>query len=101
MTLLTAPVARERLQEFFDRVQPPGFWAPFREGQGAERGFGLRLGVSWAGSTALVLACVLLPGDLLFQDGAHLGAWLVVAVLGALAMKALPRLPSRDAAGGA
>lgn len=100
VTLLTPPVARERLQAFHDRVRPPGFWGPFRARERRGAAFTLRLLAAWTGSTALVLAAVLVPGDLLFADGAHLGAWLGVAAGGALLLAALPPLPSRDGPGG-
>jgi Na+/proline symporter len=100
VTLLTPPVATDQLKLFHDRVRPLGFWGPFRD-PAAGSGFlsGLRMVVAWIGATAFVLACVLLPGDLLLEDGAHVGLWLGIGGLGLLGLLAQPSLLSRHTPG--
>lgn len=93
VTLLTPPVDKSRLQAFHDMIRPPGLWGPVR-GSGPSQGWVLpRLGVGWLGATLLVVVAILLPGDLLLQDGAHVGALLGTAAVGAVLLFALPRQP--------
>jgi len=99
VTLLTPAVDREQLVAFYERVRPPGFWGPVR-GEARGPGWSLpRLGVAWIGSVALVMVAILLPGDLLLQDGEHLGALLGTAAAATALLLALSRRPSRHAAG--
>jgi Na+/proline symporter len=99
VTLLTPPVEAGQLRLFYERVRPIGFWGPLR-GPSEGSGWAIpRLVIAWIGATVFVLACVLLPGELIFSGGAPAGAW-VALVLGGLALLlAFPWKSSRDAAG--
>ncbi len=99
VTLLTPPVEREVLREFHDRVRPFGAWGPLREGRPPGRLDGLRIVTAWIGATAFVVACILLPGDLLLERGAHAGLWLAVGAAGLAGLLTQPGLLSRHTPG--
>jgi len=99
-TLLTPAEPHGHLQAFYDRVRPLGAWGPLRPA--AERGqlvTLLRVLLAWVGSTAFVVAAILLPGDLLLEGGAHAKTWLVVGALGLLGLFLRPSRLSRHARG--
>lgn len=99
VTLLTAPVDRERLVAFYERVRPPGFWGPVRGPRPGARSWVLsRLSLAWAGATLLLGAAILLPGNLLLEDGSHAVGLLGAGLLGALLLAAWPRDGARHAA---
>ena len=89
VTLLTPPTPMDRLEAFYRRVRPPGWWGPVRARLGAEagppRGFGRPL-LLWAVGTVFVYAALFGTGKLLllsFGPGLLLlgiavvsGAWL-------------------------
>jgi SSS family solute:Na+ symporter len=102
VTLLTPPVSREQLQVFHDRVRPLGAWGPLRRADAdpsAKTLTSVRILIAWIGGSAFVLACVLLPGDLMLEDGAHAGLWIGVGLGGAAALLLHPSLLSRHASG--
>lgn len=100
VTLVTPPVDRAVLQEFHDRIRPLGAWGPLRgPGQGPGRFAGLRVVISWIGATAFVISCILLPGDLLLEDGANLGLWTSVGLAGLVGLAVHPSVLSRHAPG--
>jgi len=64
VTWMTPPVSKEKLQAFYDTVQPVGAWKPFRRENSQNP---LRaLFVGWAGGVALILGLTL-----------GIGAWLL------------------------
>lgn len=96
VTLLTPPVDRDQLRGFVAQVRPPGFWGPV--GGGSPRLASTARGVvRWLSAVALVLAVLLLPGDLLLQGGRQAMGW-AVTMLAAGILLLLTR-PSRHAPG--
>ena len=100
VTLLTPPVEKEHLRVFHDRVRPLGAWGPLRsEDEGSALLASLRLVVAWLGAVLLVVSCVLLPGDLLLEDGANAGRWSLLALAGLAGLLLKPSRLSRHAPG--
>jgi solute:Na+ symporter, SSS family len=98
VTLLTPSVDRATLKEFYDRIRPLGAWGPLRTpGESHGRFAGLRVIIAWIGATAFVVACILLPGDLLLEGGKHTGLWIGVGVVGLLGLAVQPSVLSRHA----
>ncbi len=99
VTLLTPPVDKDTLQEFHDRIRPMGAWGPFRApDEDRARWAAPRVVVAWIGATAFVVACILLPGDLLLEGGANSGLWIGVGLVGLLGLSVQPSVLSRHAA---
>ncbi|NMB76004.1 MAG: Na+:solute symporter [Myxococcales bacterium] len=77
-TLLSKPVSREKLEAFYRRVRPGGFW-PFSGG-----GFGHRLWIAWLGGVLAIYCMMFLLGSLVLRDFEAVvwqGALLSVGVL--------------------
>jgi SSS family solute:Na+ symporter len=84
VTLLTPPVARERLVEFYRRVRPPGWWGPVRDSAGitgpASAGR-LKQGlVLWLLGTTFIYASMFGLGKLLLLEWTWGLAFAVLAV---------------------
>jgi Na+/proline symporter len=82
VALVTPPVSRDRLREFYRRIRPPGWWDPVREeGEvSPETGLAPRLFAAWACGTASVFCLLVGIGKVLLAEPG-LG-WPLVAVGG-------------------
>jgi hypothetical protein len=67
VTLVTAPEPRERLEAFFARARPPGFWAPVAGNRATEAVARLRNGLAATALAAFSLFCLL----------AGVGSWML------------------------
>ncbi len=75
-TFLTPPVPRDRLERFFERVRPPGWWGGL--GGAASRTAARRIGLAWVAGNCAVFGLMFGAGHLLLGRPA-LGAALVTA----------------------
>ncbi len=89
-TLLTAPVDRETLRMFYDRVRPPGWWRPV-----ARKGAPVPLGkdlVRWLVGTVALLGTTIGPLQLMIGPRMTGLVWCAVAAVGwAVVFADLPR----------
>ncbi|MBC8405843.1 MAG: Na+:solute symporter [Planctomycetes bacterium] len=79
VTLLTQPVASERLTAFTKKVRPIGFWGPYKDRSQPSRRIPVMAG--WLGGVTLIYSLLFLPGawlldrDMLpYEIGAIVGA---------------------------
>ena len=81
VTLVTRPVETERLEDFYRRVRPGGFWGPVAERAPEVRSDGIAwtIVMQWAAGVALIYGSLFGVGHLLF------GHLTEAAVLGAVA----------------
>ena len=97
ITFLTAPVPQERLREFFERVRPPGWWAPVARANGLEATrLGWRPWLAVGSSTLGIYGLLLGLGWLLLGKPAR-GLAAVAAGLAALAWAVMG--PARESPG--
>lgn len=82
-TFLTSAEPRETLRVFYERVRPPGFWAPVRSASGGAEGPKASRSVffGWALVAGTLLCLMLGTGKLLLGDGRAAGGFLGVFAL--------------------
>ncbi|WP_416864576.1 MAG: sodium:solute symporter family protein [Imperialibacter sp.] len=77
-TYLAPGTSKERLQSFFDKIQPNGNWRPFRKDW--NRGKLLLLVVCWLSAITMAYAVLFVTGSLIFKEWAPAGVYGLVAV---------------------
>jgi SSS family transporter len=91
VTLLTRPTDMKRLEEFYLRVRPSGFWGPVRRKLAAEgrlaavagmRGFGFLEILAWFAGIALIYGATFGLGQLVLGNYASAAKYLSVSVAG-------------------
>jgi Na+/proline symporter len=67
VTYLTPATKQEKLEQFYQKVRPDGWWKPFKK-EKEEKGNLLALSLCWLSSIAMVYALLFAIGDLIFQN---------------------------------
>jgi Na+/proline symporter len=84
-TYLTAPVATDRLIDFYRKVRPVGAWRPVAAVAGVTPAGGLgRSLINWLAGTVMILAATISVGKFLVGSPGQGGLYLVAAVIGAI-----------------
>ncbi len=85
-TFFTSPTDRNVLQKFWDRVQPPGSWALFRQDKESS-GMLKYLFLCWVSSIIMVYAMLFGIGKLIFGEWIAVGVYLLIAGIGFVGMQ--------------
>ncbi|MDX5346659.1 MAG: Na+:solute symporter [Hymenobacteraceae bacterium] len=82
-TFVTRPTSLQRLQHFYQKVQPEGAWRPVRESLELEkpRTKVPVLLATWLCAILMTYSTLFLLGDLIFQNYLSFTSWLAVALL--------------------
>ncbi len=82
-TYLTAPEKREKLQHFYEKIQPEGVWRPIRQSLGLPQpksNVGT-LVLCWLLAVAMTYSILFMLGDFIFMNYSRFAIWLAVAVV--------------------
>jgi Na+/proline symporter len=85
VTLLTRPEPLPRLEAFYARVRPGGYWGSIARGQTGS-GIGRGLLFDWVMGLALILGLTLGMGELLFGSAPCAAAWGAAALTGGVVL---------------
>ncbi|ARS35357.1 sodium:solute symporter family protein [Pontibacter actiniarum] len=87
-TYVTRPTPKEKLQAFYEKIQPDGAWAPVRKSLGLPKPKTkvYHLLVAWIAAVVMVYSTLFLIGDLIFQNYPRFAMWLVSAVVALVVM---------------
>jgi Na+/proline symporter len=80
ITLLTRPVDRQTLADFYETVRPPGWWRPVAAGKRQKEIWGPSL-VQWGWSTLAIIATAIGPLELMLLQPSG-WAWSAAALIG-------------------
>lgn len=86
-TFMTRPTDRAKLQRFYDKIQPDGYWKPFRTPGKPYRSKIGKLLICWLSAIALAYATLFLTGSLIFGEWREAAAYTLVLLVSAVVLK--------------